>query len=55
MLTATDPRKASVHGKFLNPSTNRSDVVKPTSNSPPRINQNQATFRLRNQNMRPLF
>ena len=33
MLIATETRKASVHGRFRNPSTKRSEVVKPTSNS----------------------
>ena len=42
MLIATETRKAIVHGTFRKPSTKRSDVVKPTSNSPPRISQNQA-------------
>jgi hypothetical protein len=37
MLTLTDPRKASVHGRSLNPSTKRSEVVNPTSNNPPTI------------------
>src|SRR6478736_7873249 len=37
MLIATEPRKARVHGRFLKPSTNRSEVVKPTSNRPPTI------------------
>ena len=41
MLTATEARKASVHGTFLNPSTKRSEVVKPTSNKPPTISQSQ--------------
>src|SRR5260221_1575113 len=41
MLTATEARKASVHGRFLKPSTNRSEVVKPTSKTPPTINQSQ--------------
>jgi hypothetical protein len=41
MLTATEARKASVQGRFLNPSTKRSEVVKPTSNRPPTISQNQ--------------
>src|SRR5690349_1182795 len=41
MLTATEARKARVHGRFRNPSTNRSDVVKPTSNRPPTISQTQ--------------
>src|SRR4051794_14471862 len=41
MLTATDARKASVQGTFRNPSTNRSEVVNPTSNNPPTINHNQ--------------
>src|SRR4030095_178297 len=42
MLSVTEARKARVQGRFLNPSTKRSAVVKPTSNSPPRISQNQA-------------
>src|SRR6185369_2786028 len=37
MLSATETRKASVQGRFLKPSTKRSDVVKPTSNMPPRM------------------
>jgi hypothetical protein len=41
MLIATETRKAIVHGTFLNPSTNRSEVVKPTSKRPPTISQNQ--------------
>src|SRR5436305_11543616 len=41
MLIATDIRKASVHGTFRNPSTKRSEVVKPTSNSPPMISHSQ--------------
>src|SRR4051812_38326838 len=41
MLTATEARKASVHGTFRNPSTKRSEVVKPTSKKPPTISQNQ--------------
>src|SRR5438552_3536600 len=41
MLIATETRKASVHGRFLNPSTKRSEVVKPTSNRPPIISQTQ--------------
>src|SRR4029079_528247 len=39
MLTATEARKASVQGRFLNPSTKRREVVKPTSNNPPTISQ----------------
>src|SRR6185503_10180396 len=42
MLIATETRKASVHGRFLNPSTKRSEVVNPTSNSPPTISHIQA-------------
>ena len=53
MLIVTETRKASVHGRLRNPSTKRSEVVKPTSNSPPRISQNQAMFRPRNQRRRP--
>jgi hypothetical protein len=49
MLIATETRKAIVHGTFLNPSTKRREVVKPTSKTPPRMSQNQAMFRLRNQ------
>ena len=41
MLTATEARKASVHGRLRKPSTNRSEVVKPTSNRPPTISQTQ--------------
>src|SRR3954463_8001645 len=41
MLIATETRKASVHFRSLNPSTNRSEVVKPTSNSPPTISHSQ--------------
>src|SRR5437763_3703118 len=41
MLTATEARKASVHGRFLKPSTKRSEVVKPTSKTPPTISQSQ--------------
>src|SRR5437762_7129401 len=41
MLTATEARKASVHGRFLKPSTKRSEVVNPTSNRPPTISHNQ--------------
>jgi hypothetical protein len=41
MLMATETRKASVHGRFRNPSTNRSEVVNPTSNKPPTINHSQ--------------
>ena len=41
MLIATDDRKARVQGKFRNPSTKRSEVVKPTSNTPPTISQSQ--------------
>src|SRR6476620_7067091 len=41
MLTATDARNASVHGRFRKPSTNRSEVVKPTSKRPPTISHNQ--------------
>jgi hypothetical protein len=41
MLIATETRKASVHGTLRKPSTKRSDVVNPTSNSPPTINHNQ--------------
>src|SRR5580765_7665982 len=41
MLTATEARKASVHGIFRNSSTKRSEVVKPTSKNPPTISQNQ--------------
>ena len=41
MLIVTDPRKASVQGTFRKPSTNRSDVVNPTSNSPPTIKNSQ--------------
>src|SRR3954469_19448232 len=41
MLIATETRKASVHGKLRKPSTNRSEVVKPTSNRPPTISQTQ--------------
>jgi hypothetical protein len=41
MLTATEARKASVQGTFLNPSTKRSEVVKPTSNRPPTISHTQ--------------
>jgi hypothetical protein len=41
MLTATEARKASVQGTFLNPSTKRSEVVKPTSNKPPTMSQTQ--------------
>src|SRR6476469_10285809 len=41
MLTATDARKASVHGILRKPSTNRSEVVNPTSNRPPTISQTQ--------------
>src|SRR6476659_10358055 len=41
MLTATEARKAIVHGTFRKPSTKRSDVVKPTSNKPPTISQSQ--------------
>ena len=41
MLTATDARKASVHGRFRKPSTKRSDVVNPTSKKPPMISQTQ--------------
>ena len=49
MLMATETRKASVHGRFLKPSTKRSEVVNPTSKNPPIMSQNQAMFRLRNQ------
>src|SRR6478736_9846402 len=42
MLTLTDARKANVQGKFRKPSTKRSEVVKPTSNSPPTISHNHA-------------
>src|SRR5437588_12231016 len=41
MLTATEARNASVQGTFRNPSTKRSDVVKPTSNNPPTISHSQ--------------
>src|SRR3954465_11026855 len=41
MLIATDTRKASVHGRLRKPSTKRSEVVNPTSNSPPTISHNQ--------------
>src|SRR3954467_9709725 len=37
MLIATETRKARVHGRLRNPSTNRSEVVNPTSNRPPTI------------------
>ena len=40
MLTATEARKATVQGRFLNPSTNRSEVVNPTSKNPPTISHN---------------
>jgi len=33
--------KANVQGTFLNPSTNRREVVKPTSNKPPMMSQAQ--------------
>jgi hypothetical protein len=41
MLTATEARKPSVHGRFLNPSTKRNEVVNPTSKTPPMISQTQ--------------
>jgi hypothetical protein len=41
MLTATDARNARVQGTFRKPSTKRSEVVKPTSNSPPTISHSQ--------------
>src|SRR5438270_11239341 len=41
MLTATEARKASVHGTSRNPSTKRSDVVNPISKTPPTISQSQ--------------
>src|SRR6185312_10870668 len=41
MLTATEARNASVHGRLRKLSTKRSDVVNPTSNRPPTINQSQ--------------
>src|SRR5689334_25407627 len=41
MLIATDIRKASVHGKLRKPSTNRSEVVNPTSKKPPMMSQTQ--------------
>ena len=41
MLIATETRKASVHGTLRNPSTKRSEVVNPTSNSPPTISHSQ--------------
>src|SRR5690348_4268831 len=41
MLIATEIRKASVHGRLRKPSTNRSEVVNPTSKRPPTISQTQ--------------
>src|SRR3954466_900395 len=41
MLIATEIRNAIVHGTLRKPSTNRSEVVNPTSNSPPTMSQNQ--------------
>src|SRR5687768_6928887 len=46
MLIVTDTRKASVQGRLRNVSTWRSEVVKPTSKSPPTISQNHAINRL---------
>jgi hypothetical protein len=42
MLIATETRNASVQGRLRNPSTKRSEVVKPTSKYPPTISQNEA-------------
>src|SRR3546814_15084431 len=36
MLSATEARNPSVHGRLRNPSTWRRHVVNPTSNTPPR-------------------
>src|SRR6476469_9198103 len=41
MLIATETRKASVHGRLRQPSTNRREVVNPTSNKPPTISHSQ--------------
>src|SRR4051794_6530739 len=41
MLIATETRKTMVHGTLRKPSTNRSDVVNPTSNIPPTISHIQ--------------
>src|SRR5690349_13271659 len=41
MLMATEIRKAMVHGMLRNPSTNRSEVVNPTSKHPPMISHSQ--------------
>src|SRR3546814_1828912 len=45
MLSATEARNPSVHGRLRNPSTWRRQVVNPTSNSPPRSSQTQAIRR----------
>src|SRR5438309_2002018 len=54
MLTATDARKASVHGTFRKPSTKRSEVVKPTSKKPPTISHSQGMKILSLDERRPL-
>src|SRR3546814_20041089 len=45
MLSATEARNPSVHGRLRNPSTWRRQVVNPTSNSPPRSSKTQAIRR----------
>src|SRR3954468_14559 len=54
MLIATETRKASVHGTLRKPSTNRSEVVNPTSNRPPTISHIQAMTILSLDERRPV-
>src|SRR5579864_724469 len=54
MLTATEARKMSVHNRLRKPSTNRSEVVKPTSNKPPTISHSQGMTILSLDALRPV-
>src|ERR1041385_6728079 len=54
MLTATEARKASVQGMFLNPSTKRSEGGNPTAKTPPTISQNQGMTILSLDERRPV-
>src|SRR5438477_13129991 len=54
MLTATEARKASVHGRFRKLSTKRREVVNPTSKKPPTISHSQGMTILSLDERRPV-